>query len=148
MKRLKYLIFALGLVMAHGAWAVTLPSTSYTPYSASEITYDGMESTGSQFSPMRFSALGSSEWGDACVAEAGGVGNISACQSCCERKFNECCPNGECEDEEYEQCKQLSRDCNNECGRSLPLDGGEWVLILLAAIAMIGEMKFLIRLNK
>lgn len=140
MKRLKILILALGLIMAQGALAVTLPTTSYSPYSTSEITYDGMDATGVQFSSMKFSALGSSEWGDACVAESGGVGNISACQSCCERKFYECCPNGECEDEEYEQCKQLSRDCNNECGRSLPLDGGEWVLLTLLAMAMVGRI--------
>ena len=147
MKQLRFLIIALGLTMAQVVLAVTLPSTSYQPYSV-DTNYEGLGiNVGTVNNSMTFSALGDGgSWGDECARESSH--DILACQNCCVDKFSSCCPGGECEEDEYNECKKLQLSCANDCGRSLPLNGGEWVLILMVVLAVALKIELATRLDK
>ena len=138
MKQLKFLIIALGLTIAQGVLAVTLPSTSYQPYNvATDYEAEGF-SVGNIKSNMNFSALAEGgSWGDECAGA--GSQEILACQNCCLEKFYTCCPGGACDDDEYNECKQLQRDCANDCGRSLPLDAPLWFMLLSVFILSVAK---------
>ena len=140
MKQLRFLIIALGLTMAQVVLAVTLPSTSYQPYSV-DTNYEGLGiNVGTVNNSMTFSALGDGgSWGDECARESSH--DILACQNCCADKFLSCCPGGECEEDEYNECKKLQLSCANDCGRSLPLDAPLWFVIL--SIVMLSVAKHL-----
>lgn len=123
--------------------AVTLPSTSYTSHYIDDNSYAASSSYDSQLVTMRFEALASA-WGDACLT-GNMAQSLKECTDCCLDKFYECCPYGTCDTDTYNECKSLQSGCANDCGRSIPIDGSEWVLILMAALAVVGKTVTMVR---
>lgn len=131
MKRLKFLIVALGLIAAQGMFAVTLPTTSYKP--ASYVTDDNVSSgmNGNLFSGS-FLRLGSGEIETACLEEFPPETDPTgvACSQCCSDTYASVCPSGSCAD--YDQDFE---DCKTACvARSVPLDAPLWFMLALAAL--------------
>lgn len=130
MKRLKFLILALGLIMAHGIFAVTLPSTSYTPYSGSDGS--ASEATGGGFSIVKGSYLQLAD-GDADYSACEGDGNGytknnpgQTCADCCKSLI----PGTSIAD--FESRAACVAYC--EPGPALPLDAPLWYMLALAAL--------------
>lgn len=130
--------------------AVVLPKTSYVDMPIEGVYDDYGFSAGSYvYSASPFYALGSYE---TCTSE---LPNIGACEDCCDSSFDpynnpdfiacatacngdESCI-AECENThgaaEVAKCKVA---CNK--GESLPLDGGEWLLVMLGLITTFGTI--------
>lgn len=131
---LKFLILSLGLVAAQGVMAVTLPSQSYDPYAidptmADESIYVYSTGYGVSMPSESFSSLRAdeSDWGSKCIQSSSE--NLMACQNCCYGLLAAVCPNPSLCSEEY---LNLYHACANDCGRSLPLDGGLYLILALA----------------
>lgn len=128
--------------------AVVLPKTSYVDMPI-EGVYDeyGFSAGSYVYSASPFYALGSYE---TCTSQ---LPNVGACEDCCDSSFDpynnpdfiacatacngdESCI-AECENThgaaEVAKCKVA---CNK--GESLPLDGGEWLLVMLGLITTFG----------
>lgn len=122
MKRFRFLIVALGLFAVQGVFAVTLPSTSYSPYSSSssysevQIYGSGTVITGS------FNELGTAT--DVCTTEGepGVPPEEGTCEECCSKYFGAKDPAG-----------NLACVSSCEQGASLPLDAPLWFMLALAA---------------
>ena len=128
MKTLKFLILALGLIAAQGAVAVTLPSTSYNPYSGGGSSYEA-EPSGQLITlpSSSFRSLGAGEpvW---CSDQTPGT---TACSDCCYEAVIACYSGGG----EESECDANNLECTRYCdGHSLPLDAPLWALILLFVI--------------
>lgn len=131
---LKFLILSLGLVVAQGVMAVTLPSQSYEPYSIdpqinNEFSYDSSIGYGVSMPSESFSSLkeGESDWGSKCIQSSSQ--NLTACQNCCSGMLYAYCSDPLVCPEEY-----LNKyyACANDCGRSLPLDCNIYLILALA----------------
>lgn len=123
MKRLKFLIVALGVFAAQGVFAVTLPSTSYYPHSSMD-SYSS-ETAGTDFSIMRgdYLSLGAGESPDVCATATPGVpSGYGTCEDCCDNYFPD-------DDSTYLQCVNAC-----EQGASLPLDAPLWFMLVIAVI--------------
>lgn len=130
--------------------AVVLPKTSYVDMPIEGVYDDYGFSAGSYvYSASPFYALGSYE---TCTNQ---LPNVGACEDCCDSSFDpynnpdfiacatacngdESCI-AECENThgaaEVAKCKVA---CNK--GESLPLDGGEWLLVMLGLITTFGTI--------
>jgi len=129
MKKLKLMALGLMFLMIQNAVAVTLPSTSYTPYAgggseSSEVVF----SSGSMISGS-YSSLGTVDPGVCTTSEPSVPAYESNCSDCCDIHVL-----GPCEDEKGTNCDELNVTCINSCmqGGSLPLDGGLSILLALA----------------
>lgn len=145
MKRLKFLIVVLGLFVAHGVMAVTLPSSSYSPYSFDEQSYSqSVAPSGVRASSGRILSLGDYSdvypWTDHCATDYPGPDNIMACQNCVATDLNQCysaCSgDGDCMD----WCDEMNYKYQGDCGRSLPLDAPLW--FLLASIVILSAANY------
>lgn len=150
MKRvLKFLILSLGLVFAQGVMAVTLPSQSYNPYVIPSVgednaNYDPVIGSGVMMPGQSFSTLreGEGSWGTQCVQTSSK--DLTTCQNCCTGLLSQICPDvADCPSEYL----TLYHDCANECGRSLPLDGGIYLIIALAVAFGAAKAAFIHKKN-
>lgn len=115
--------------------AVTLPNQSYEPYAidpkmADESIYVSSIGYGVSMPSESYSSLRAGEssgWGDKCVQSSSR--DITTCQNCCAGMLYAVCPNPSTCSEVY---VNMYHDCANECGRSLPLEGGMYILLALA----------------
>ncbi len=123
MRNLKFLILAFGLTITQGVFAVTLPSTSYSPYKSGDsysevqIYGNGTLITGS------YDALGTAI--NVCTSsEAGVPTEEDTCEECCRKYFGTKDP-----------ASNLA--CINSCeqGPSLPLSAPLWFALLLPLVA-------------
>lgn len=125
-------LLCCGMVMA-----VQLPSTSYVGPEYSEYDYSSSVVSGPSFPSRAFIALGAGA-DDCTIVE----GNPDACKTCCENAYGNC--SDECDDPNSDECKEcqakISSCKKDKCEKSLPLDGGEWMLITLLAMAVIGRI--------
>lgn len=141
---LKFLILSLGLVVAQGVMAVTLPSQSYNLYVIPSVgednaNYDPVIGSGVMMPAQSFSTLraGEADWGSTCVQSSSR--DIQTCQNCCASMLYMVCPNPSTCSEEY---LNLYHNCANECGRSLPLEGGMYILFALAVAFGAAKAEF------
>lgn len=133
MKNLKSLMVAVAAIIAQGVMAVTLPSTSYTPYGGdNEYVYESTETSGSMYEEHYY-ALGEGAY-EECTSK-----DFAGCTSCCGDLVLACYQSGK----GMAECEKISTDCNNECGRSLPLSAPLWFALLLPLVA--GALKPLLR---
>lgn len=150
MKRLKFLIVVLGLFAVHGAVAVTLPSTSYSPsdmngeYNNDAILYNNVDSRISgSFIALRAADETSCQTDDPGVPKSG-----SSCEDCCKTASGvEGCVDtcmaqeGADIDECQNSCNESTgyKTCVNGCeqGASLPLDAPLWFMLALAALGTV-----------
>ena len=132
MKTLKFLILALGLIIAQGAVAVTLPSTSYSPYSIGGV-YEAEPSGQMVTLPSSaFSSLGEGEptW---CANQTPGT---TACSDCCSEAVIACYSSGE----EESVCDANNLECTRYCdGHSLPLDAPLWFVVMSVVILSVAK---------
>ncbi len=123
MKILKFLIVALSIVAVQCAWAVTLPSTSYTPHSGGDgFSSQSVYGSGSLITGT-FSALGDTDTG-VCATETPDVpASGTSCEDCCESQS-------------FADDDALYLECVNKCeqGASLPLDAPLWFMLALASV--------------
>ena len=129
MKRLKFLIVALGVFAAQGVFAVTLPSTSYNDHSSYVTVTDEYSVGGTLTQSGSFMQLGAIPYDD-CTA----IQTFQGCEQCCQQKVLECYQNPSIPDKS--ECNTLSQNCNNDCGRSLPLDAPLWFLLVIAVLSV------------
>lgn len=125
MKRLKFLIVALGLFIAQGIYAVTLPSSSYNPYSSgnsgvgetSSVYSDGSVITGS------YLQLGDGDYETTCQGDGNGrtLDGSKSCSECC-MAFGKAI---------YDECHTY---CMSGQEPLTPLDAPLWFMLALAAL--------------
>lgn len=141
---IKESLIAAALLFSGVAMAVTLPATPYSETSGySGYGIDGYDSPYGGAGPVYPSK--------AFLALAAGVDDCApsdtdpnACAQCCANAYGNCTK--ECEDDpssdECKTCQAKISACKREkCEKSLPLDGGEWVLIMMTVVAVIGKMR-------
>ncbi len=126
--RLKMVLVIAALASSAAVMAVTLPSTSYTPFSSSEPSYQGISSGTSVTLPeTSFQSLGASTW---CTDQEQGT---AACENCCYEAVIACYSS--CSGSDCDECDTNNKACRGYCnGASLPLDGGLGFLLILSAI--------------
>ncbi len=129
MKRLKFLIVVVAAFAAHGVWAVTLPTTSYNEYSSYVTTTEEYSVGGVSLPSSSFLQLGAIPYDD-CTA----MSTFQACEQCCKQKAIDCYNDPYIPDKS--ECNTLSGDCNDGCGRSLPLDAPLWFMLVIAALSV------------
>ena len=143
--RFSFIVF-LAVISTACLQAVVLPKTSYVDMPVEGVYDDFDFSAGSYvMSTSSFNALGSYE---SCTALA----TVDACEGCCDTTFDpynnpdfitcaEACNGDEscianCENTygaaDVAKCKVA---CNK--GESLPLDGGEWLLVVLGLLSTL-----------
>ena len=131
----KLLFIGIVALMVQSLGAVTLPSSSYSPYSgggseSSEVVFgSGSMVTGSFSSLGGGMPSGYQEQFDACVStypEQGSVERMSCCESVSTDCANACGSDYEC----IVACGSANKSCV-EAG-SLPLDGGLSILLILS----------------
>ena len=132
MKSLKFLIMFLGVLIAQGVMAVTLPSTSYTPYyQASGEESSSIYSSGSTITG-NFLRLGDDggDYSD-CTGDGNGytADGSQTCAQCCAGLI----PAGSSEDW-MEQRAACVAYC--EPGPALPLDAPLWFMLLIAVLSV------------
>ncbi len=124
----KLLFIGIVALMVQSLGAVTLPSTSYSPYaggSASTGTEQSLLTSGTMVTGS-YVSLGDYPSTDVCTTEEPGVPpEGGSCEGCCDSNFN-CTTDTE--------CWSLYYQCVNSCeqGGSLPLDGGLSILLILS----------------
>ena len=137
------------------AFSVTLPSTSYTPFAGYEDSYSNEESVSFVKLPASsFVNLGAvDDWINQCAANYPGPENMTLCNNCCTDNIEYVLcpqwitdPSADCDNEQEADSK--SKSCKSNCGRSLPLDGSEWVLILMVVLAVALKIELATRLDK
>ena len=136
MKRLKFLIVALGAFAAQGVFAVTLPSTSYNDHSSYVTVTDEYSVGGTLTQSGSFMQLGAISYDD-CTS----MPTFQGCEQCCKQKVFDCYSDPSITDKS--ECNTLSQNCNNDCGRSLPLDAPLW--FLLVGVVILSVAKNLVR---
>lgn len=134
MKRLKFLIVAVAAFAAHGVWAVTLPTTSYTQYNSDE-SYSS-EFIGGGLSTVKgvYQELGTvdPEAAESCKGSSPGVPKTGAtCADCCMAAYN-------CGSSSDPDCGRNYLSCINGCeqGASLPLDAPLWFMLVIAVLSV------------
>lgn len=128
--RLRLVLAVAALCSSAAMMAVTLPSTSYTPYSSDETSYYGVEGSFVTLSGSSFQSLGASVW---CTDETPGT---SACEDCCYDAVIACYSS--CSGDDCSECDTNNKSCRGYCnGASLPLDGGLGLLLALSALGAV-----------
>ncbi len=134
----KLLFLGIVVLMVESLGAVTLPSTSYSPYSASAPSGESFTTDAGTMVSGSYSTLGTSD----CPS-----GTTVDCESCCYTALGiaDCeakCTTQECVDQCYIDLgyKKCVDDC--EGGGSLPLDGGLSILLILS---LAGGMEKMLR---
>ncbi|MCQ2369027.1 MAG: hypothetical protein MJ007_00930 [Paludibacteraceae bacterium] len=130
----KLLFLGIVVLMVESLGAVTLPSTSYSPYSASTPSDGSFTTTGGTMVTGSFSTLGAGECPPKTTIDCGScceAATWSAYSSCIESQCGGLSPD-ECEakcteESGYNACM---KDC--ETDPSLPLDGGLSILLILS----------------
>lgn len=141
MKKLKFLIVVLGLFAAQWVMAVTLPSTSYTPYAGDEQYGSSVVPSGVSIKSGGLLSLGGYDdvykWTSHCSEDYPGPENLMACQSCVaadlSKCYSACGEDTDCQD----WCDEQNKIYQGECGRSLPLDAPLWFMLALAALGTV-----------
>ncbi|MBQ6732182.1 MAG: hypothetical protein IJR06_03575 [Paludibacteraceae bacterium] len=134
MKRLKFLILALGLFTAHVAFAVTLPTTSYTEYYSSSDNVSGSVSIYGSGSVIEGSFQQLGDAAEKCPGDGNGKTTADPpefCSDCCAREYPA---------PQYEAREQCVYACMR--GPAVPLDGGLAVFFLLSLIGGIHNILF------
>lgn len=132
MKNLKFLIFALGLVVAQGMMAVTLPSTSYVDDPSDYVMYGTDENGNVVVVSASFLMLGSDKGAieEYCTTTYSTVATKALCTQCCSSTLAEFCK------QDPANCAAYEADadkCTATCASySLPLEGGIYLLLALA----------------
>lgn len=135
-KVLKFLIFALGLEVAQGAYAVKLPANSYIPAPEEYMIYSTDETGTTRVAGTTFAMLGTAAGPieQYCTSTYSTYATKAQCTQCCseyEEAYIEADPENE------ETYKEDAKSCRATCkSYSLPLDGGAWLLLLLSAAAV------------
>lgn len=143
----KLLFIGIVALMVQSLGAVTLPSTSYSSYSASTPSSERFTTTGGTMVTGSYSTLGSYDV-DACTTGTQGVppSPYTECSVCCYNLVYLPCANefGKTDP----QCLQAQDTCTGNCqqGGSLPLDGGLSILLVLSLAG--GAAKVLRNRNK
>ncbi|MCQ2337259.1 MAG: hypothetical protein MJ010_08810 [Paludibacteraceae bacterium] len=132
---MKKLLF-LGIValMVQSLGAVTLPSTSYSPYAGStSSTGESFITDGGTMVSGSYNTLGSNgEWDDECTGKIVGT-DKALCFECCSDKAKECASECGTDIECLTACANNNASCSKACeAHSLPLDGGLSILLLLS----------------
>lgn len=134
MKQLKFLIAIVAVFITSGVMAVTLPNTSYAPYGVGEqYSSDPVVNSGTMITG-HFQSLGDGGDYSECTSKS-----FSDCTTCCGDLVIACYQSGK----SMAECETVSTDCNNACGRSLPLDGGLGILLVLSVLG--GALKSRLR---
>lgn len=144
MRNIKFLILAFGLLAAQWVLAVQLPSTSYNA-NESDVTMGGMYSygTGVMFKGS-FRSLGAYE---SCRASAG----VDDCSDCCYSNYasgwiSECAGSedpAECVAAKNQACvDECKGDDDTPLGPGSPIEGGLWILLMLAIISGVSTVMF------
>ncbi len=119
--------------MVQSLGAVTLPSTSYSPYSTSAPSDDGFITAGGTMVTGSYSTLGSNgEWDAECTSKIVGTDKMP-CVECCIDMANNCV--AECDGDIacLRACASNNESCSKACdAHSLPLDGGLSILLILS----------------
>ena len=132
MKNLRILIvLVLSVVASQMLLAVTLPGTSYTPYTSGGEGYSATENVVGSGSLIKGSYL--EQLGVTNYSECTNLTTFAACEQCCSNLVIKCYESGK----PMSECEALSSGCNNECGRSLPLDAPLWFMLALAAVGAV-----------
>lgn len=128
--RLKMVLVIAALASSAAIMAVTLPSTSYTPFSSSEPSYQGISSgTFVKLPETSFQSLGASDW---CTKETPGT---ESCEACCVDELRACLARAGEDPTLQAECATSNDACMTYCdGRSLPLDGGLGIMLILSVI--------------
>ena len=125
MKKLKFLILVLGMIAAQGVLAVQLPSSSYSEVPSYESSGEVVLNSGVTFPKSSFLQLGTIDYNE-CTSKS----TFQDCEHCCRQKVIDCYGDSSIGDKS--ECNTLSSECNDGCGRSLPLDAPLWFMLLLA----------------
>ncbi|MCQ2360145.1 MAG: hypothetical protein MJ009_01515 [Paludibacteraceae bacterium] len=143
----KLLFIGIVVLMVQSLGAVTLPSTSYSPYSASSPSDDGYAIGGGTMVTASYSSLGAADdCSDDKHAQAAGY---KGCADCCVSKYldttcyGKCMAQGGDPDSCAAECAgPEAKACTDACeGASLPLDGGLSILLILSVAG--GAVKLL-----
>lgn len=141
MKNLRILIvLVLSVVASQVVLAVTLPGTSYTPYTSGGEGYSATENivgSGSLIKGTYLEQLGETDY-----SECTSMPTFAACEQCCSNLVIQCYESGKSPSE----CESLSSSCNNSCGRSLPLDAPLWFILM--SVVILSVAKNLIRRHR
>lgn len=132
----KLLFIGIVALMVQSLGAVTLPSTSYSPYSASSPSDGSFITAGGTMVTGSYSSLGSGGYDDPniCKGESPDTppaGKGSSCEECCKTYSYDPCKEAKLS---IAECAQYNYACTNSCqeGPSLPLDGGLSILLILS----------------
>lgn len=134
MKRLKFLIVALGVFAAQGVFAVTLPSTSYSEYYSPSDNVGGTVSIYGSGSMIEGSFQQLGDAAEKCPGDGNGKTTADPpefCSDCCAREYPA---------PQYEAREQCVYACMR--GPAVPLDGGLAVFFLLSLIGGIHNILF------
>lgn len=135
MKNLRILIvLVLSVVASQVVLAVTLPGTSYTPYTSGGESYssatESVVGSGSLIKGSYLEQLGVTDY-----SECTNLTTFAACEQCCSNLVTQCYESGKSPSE----CESLSSGCNNSCGRSLPLDAPLWFMLVGIVILSVAK---------
>lgn len=128
MKRLKFLILALGLFTAHVAFAVTLPTTSYSEYYSPSDNVGGTVSIYGSGSMIEGSFQQLGDAAEKCPGDGNGKTTADPpefCSDCCAREFPA---------PQYEARAQCVYDCMR--GPAVPLDAPLWFMLVIAVLSV------------
>lgn len=132
MKNLRILIvLVLSVVASQVVLAVTLPGTSYTPYTSGGEGYSATENVVGSGSLIKGTYL--EQLGETDYSECTSLPTFAACEQCCGNLVLKCYDSGKSRSE----CESLSSGCNDSCGYSLPLDAPLWFMFALAALGTV-----------
>ena len=142
MKKLKFLIVVLGLVAAQGVMAVTLPGSSYSPYTTEEqYNPQSVVPSGVRMTSGGLVSLGDYDdvytWTDHCATDYPGPENIMACQNCVATDLSQCYTACSGDSDCMDWCDEMNYKYQGDCGRSLPLDAPMWFVLALAAVGAL-----------
>lgn len=132
MKRLKFLIVALGVFAAQGVFAVTLPSTSYSEYYSPSDNVGGTVSIYGSGSMIEGSFQQLGDAAEKCPGDGNGKTTADPpefCSDCCAKAFPA---------PQYEEREQCVYACMR--GPAVPLDGGLVMLLLVSLIGVINRI--------
>lgn len=139
MKAKFLIVFIAAILAAGGAMAVTLPGTSYSPYANGDNTgADNSVYYGMKMPSKSFLSLSTAERTDNCTKDAETDPQGDACASCCDNYYgNGSTIEGACAESDWD-CWDARGACMDACRTELsPIEGGEWFMILLAALLAV-----------
>lgn len=130
-RKIQMILATLLLMYSAGAMAVTLPSSSYSSDYEFDADYTSTSiSVGVALPSKSFVALGATD----CSAYSS---DEKECDKCCEAPYSACLEDCGYTTECYQSCAHEVSTCKKAyCPSSLPIDGGEWVLVSLLLFAV------------